>query len=135
VRNKNVGMDSVHAAAAQAENASTGVSCPHMNRRREQGQEGREAPSRPAYLYRYFTTRWAESLLAQGKMFFPSPADFNDPFDCRALVSFEASPVKRERYARELIRERFPHMPKRDQRRLIKKRREKSRMSTRTKAF
>jgi len=92
-----------------------------MTNQGKQHQDGDQSESSPAHLYRYFATRWAESLLTQGKIFFPSPADFNDPFDCKAKVSFDASRVKRERYARDLIRERFPHMPKRDQRRLIKK--------------
>jgi hypothetical protein len=70
----------------------------------EQASNGPE--SEPIYLYRYFAKQWAESLLLKGKMFFPCPADFNDPFDCRAQVTFD-SRTKRQRYARELARSAF----------------------------
>jgi hypothetical protein len=75
--------------------------------------------SEPEYLYKYCGTHRSdfpspvETLLTQGRMFFPSPADFNDPFDCRFRMTFRASPLKRQRYARELVREKAPHdMPR-----------------------
>jgi len=84
----------------------------------EQASNGPE--SEPIYLYRYFAKQWAESLLLKGKMFFPCSADFNDPFDCRAQVTFD-SRTKRQRYARELARERFPHLRGHERKRLAKK--------------
>jgi hypothetical protein len=72
------------------------------------------------YLYRYFATKWAESLLAQGKMYFPSPADFNDPFDCKARVTY-GSRRQRRLHAQDLIRERLRNLPKPERQRLLKR--------------
>ena len=68
--------------------------------------------SGPEYLYRFTTVERAEEILTQGRIFFPSPADFNDPFDCKFRPIFRASKRKRERFLRELARERDSAMPK-----------------------
>jgi hypothetical protein len=73
------------------------------------------------FLYRYFAKRWAESLLLNGKIFFPCPADFNDPFDCQARLTFEGSRLKLRRYARDLLKELAPEQSKRDRKRLAAK--------------
>jgi hypothetical protein len=53
-------------------------------------------------------------------MYFPRPADFNDPFDCKVRLLFKASRLKRERYSRDLVRERAPHLPKHQQKEMAK---------------
>lgn len=83
-------------------------------------QQSHGSESSPGYLYRYFSKQWAESLLLKGKMFFPCVADFNDPFDCCAQVTF-ASRAKRKRYARKLISERLAHLPKHERKKVAKK--------------
>jgi Protein of unknown function (DUF2971) len=50
--------------------------------------------------------------LTKCNIFFPSPADFNDPFDCKFRPTVTASRLKRERFTRELVQERKPGMPK-----------------------
>jgi Protein of unknown function (DUF2971) len=67
----------------------------------------------PEYFYRFTTIERAVEILTECKIFFPSPADFNDPFDCKFRPIVTASRLKRERYARELVRKRNPIMPKR----------------------
>jgi hypothetical protein len=67
----------------------------------------------PEYLYRFTTVDRAEEILTQASIFFPSPADFNDPFDCKFRPVSSASFLKRQRFSRELIRERNPNLPKR----------------------
>ena len=68
----------------------------------------------PECLYRYCGIHRfdfpspAQSLLTQGKMFFASPADFNDPFDCKFRMRFEASPEERQRFAFEVARDKAP---------------------------
>jgi len=74
--------------------------------------------SPPPKLYRYYSVSKVESLLTQGKVFFPVPADFNDPFDCRSNFLFKASRVKRLRYARELAREKGKDLPKHERKRI-----------------
>jgi hypothetical protein len=51
----------------------------------------------------------AETLLTQKKVFFPSPKDFNDPFDCKFRPVVKASVIQRQRVARELVRDKAPH--------------------------
>lgn len=64
----------------------------------------------------------AKLLLTEGKLFFPSPADFNDPFDCKFEMTFNASWLKRQRYARELLREKAPReMPKHIRKKIVKR--------------
>jgi DUF2971 family protein len=73
--------------------------------------------SPPPKLYRYYSVAKVESLLTHGKIFFPVPADFNDPFDCRFNFLFKASRVKRLRYARELVRKKGRDLPKHERKR------------------
>jgi hypothetical protein len=73
--------------------------------------------SPPPKLYRYYSVANVESLLKYGKVFFPVPADFNDPFDCRFNFFFKASRVKRLRYARELAQEKGKDLPKHERKR------------------
>jgi hypothetical protein len=60
----------------------------------------------PNYLYkfRYFDEKGFHlKLVSENELYFPSPLDLNDPFDCRIPTRyFDASPVEREMYLREL---------------------------------
>jgi len=66
----------------------------------------------PEYFYRFTTIERAVEIVTECKIFFPSPSDFNDPFDCKFRPTVTASRLKRERHNRELVRERNPTMPK-----------------------
>ena len=66
---------------------------------------------RPELLYKYSTVERTKELLTESKIFFPSPADFNDPFDCRFHLTFKASSLKRRRYIREVLRKKRPDLP------------------------
>jgi len=72
----------------------------------------------PEILYRYYTINRAEPVLRHAEVFFPCAADFNDPFDCSFRWDFRASLLKRQRYARDLLRERAPNMAKNDLKKL-----------------
>lgn len=53
----------------------------------------------PAQLYKYSSLQekradWIEQLLVDGRLYFPRPAQFNDPLDCRIPPTFEASELK-----------------------------------------
>ena len=76
--------------------------------------------SEPEFLYRFFSIERAEPLLAEGKIFYPSPKDFNDPFDCKPHFVFKASPLKRMRYARELVAVRGRNLSKYERKLLVK---------------
>jgi hypothetical protein len=76
--------------------------------------------SQPEYLYKYTSVARLEEILTQGRIFFPTPADFNDPFDGK--VRQKKTPRrKRERYNRDLLRDRQPRMPKHLRKELAKR--------------
>jgi Protein of unknown function (DUF2971) len=56
-----------------------------MDRRELQREpEQHEVENDPLYLYRYRPMNcWAEGIFARSELYFPSPRQFNDPFDCR----------------------------------------------------
>jgi DUF2971 family protein len=82
--------------------------------------EAADPDSKPKYLYKYYSVRWAESLLANGQIFFPCVADFNDPFDCKTSFTFRGPRRTRERYERELIKEKAPHLSRNQRHQMAK---------------
>jgi DUF2971 family protein len=83
--------------------------------------EPQNIDSGPSRLYRYFSVDRAKTLLADGKLFFPSASDFNDPFECDPIFNFQASKRARTQYNLKLLREKAPAMPRRDRKRLAMK--------------
>ena len=75
----------------------------------------------PEYFYKFTTIDRAVEILTKCKIFFPSPADFNDPFDCKFSPIVATSRLKRERFLRELARERKPGTPKPLIKKLVKR--------------
>jgi hypothetical protein len=72
----------------------------------------------PPVLYRYSALagdrlEWIRQLLVESRLYFASPATFNDPFDCRITPNFEASELAREQFWRLVVREHFPNGPMR----------------------
>jgi hypothetical protein len=65
----------------------------------------REAPT-TSKLFRYTRVAYAKSLITQGFLFFASPSDFNDPFDCQIHLSVEASRAKYKSYAAQMLKNR-----------------------------
>ena len=61
----------------------------------------------------------ARTLLAEGKLFFPTANDFNDPFECDPMFNFESTARERKRYNMDLVRERAPNMPRHERRKLV----------------
>lgn len=77
--------------------------------------------SGPTQFYRYFSVERAKTILADGKLFFPSSSDFNDPFECDPIFNFQASMAERTRYNLRLIRERAPALARGARRKLARK--------------
>jgi hypothetical protein len=75
-------------------------------------ETGADKISYPEFFYRFTTIERAEEILTRCRIFFPSPADFNDPFDCQFRSISRTTKRDRERFNRELIRERNPKMPR-----------------------
>lgn len=62
------------------------------------------ATALPKYLYKYrpvdiHTIR----LIVQSEAYFPSPLDFNDPFDCKANVKIDSTPEELDTFLRTLM--------------------------------
>ena len=57
----------------------------------------------PKYLYKYFPkTERAECIFKHNELYFRNPNTFNDPFDCKALLTLERD-WNQEEYTRFLI--------------------------------
>lgn len=58
------------------------------------------------YKYREFDNKnknmeWIQRIFTHNELYFPSPQQFNDPFDCRVQASFEASDDDWENYLKD----------------------------------
>ena len=73
-------------------------------------------PKRPATLFRYMSVKRADSAIRDSQLYLSAPIDFNDPFDCRMPLSFDASSRDQKAYARQLIREKNPGLNRHDAR-------------------
>ena len=48
------------------------------------------------YLYKYsrFEQKRIKEIILENKLYFPYPSTFNDPFDCKSLLSLKNSTTK-----------------------------------------
>jgi Protein of unknown function (DUF2971) len=58
----------------------------------------------PSKLFRYMRVCYAEPIITQSLLFFASPHDFNDPFDCQISLSVEASRRAYRSYLHQLAK-------------------------------
>ncbi len=75
----------------------------------------------PAYFYRYRSlsagaAEHVERTICHSEFYFPKPASFNDPFDCRPSFQFEASDKEMASYFDHLLKKFKPQL-NREQRR------------------
>lgn len=69
--------------------------------------------SEPEFLYKYRALnsqnqKWIERLFTHNELYFPSPAQFNDPFDCRVQASCVASDAEYRKYLMGLYKRQQP---------------------------
>ena len=62
------------------------------------------------YKYREISSIGLENTITNGEIFFPDPTRFNDPFDCKPKVGVHKSEYKRNKYYRNLIKSKRPHL-------------------------
>ena len=80
----------------------------------------------PDYFYKYRSLhseadrRWAEDIVANSRLWWPSPLDFNDPFDCVPVHQYVGSARDKERAAREVIRRMMKNSSRYDRRKALK---------------
>ncbi len=69
----------------------------------------------PAVLYKYRdfsgeNREYVRQTIVSNKVWFSSPADFNDPFDCKAHMSFSGSKKDWQKYLFGLFKKYAPHL-------------------------
>lgn len=79
----------------------------------------------PKHLYRYRSLKgeqreFTRDILVNHRLFWASPAMFNDPFDCAPVQIYEISRLKREAHARAVLAKQAPHLDKRERKRLAR---------------
>lgn len=71
----------------------------------------------PWHLFKYRSLsgeslKWTRELILQGKLWFPSPLDFNDPFDTLPDIRIEGTRDQLQRRVRRLVRSNRPDLPR-----------------------
>ena len=62
---------------------------------------------------------YLRDILLKNRLYWPSPIQFNDPFDCAPVPVLPESRIGRERYARALIQRTAGGMDKRERKRIL----------------
>lgn len=78
----------------------------------------------PTHFYKYRSLRGDElnrtlDIIENNRLFWSSPLDFNDPFDCVPVYSMEGSALKKEYALRKIYREHIPGLTKVELRPLV----------------
>jgi hypothetical protein len=81
-------------------------------------------PDEIEYLYKYRSLSersvpFVERTLLHNELYFPRPAEFNDPFDCCPAPSSSVTAEEWEEYLNRLYKERAPHLSAGEQRREV----------------
>jgi len=80
----------------------------------------RPYPVEYLYKYRSMTSMGIENVFRKMQIFLTDVTKFNDPFECRPVLTFHQSSHKREIYLKQLTKERFPNADKRALKKLMK---------------
>ncbi len=75
---------------------------------------------RKLYRYRSMESLELEGIFTKREIYLPRPIDFNDPFECRPILTLHMSRIKRELFLREGVRTNFPSTNKKTRKGLIK---------------
>ena len=63
------------------------------------------------YLYKYYAFNdYAEKIFTNNELYFPSPIEFNDPFDSKGIIEFKGTKQQQKEYLIDLHDRRFPGM-------------------------
>lgn len=85
-----------------------------------------DAVAVPRHLYKYRSLAgsskdWARDLIQHQRLFFPGPADLNDPFECKPFWGKPATSAAQLAYAKGLAKRMAPNAPRSERRRVYKK--------------
>jgi len=76
-------------------------------------QDSNDSGSAPEFLYKYYSlnegnAHHRERIFTHNELYFPSPSDFNDPFDSKIRLEFKAPEQEWKRYLLELYKAKQP---------------------------
>lgn len=76
----------------------------------------RAKPTEVPFLYKYRTinSKGLDRIFTHNEIFLPDPTKFNDPFDCKPILTTHKSEFKRDQYYRNLVKKKLPHLSKKE---------------------
>jgi len=79
-------------------------------------------PYTPDHLYKYrsIKAKGVKDIFIKRKVYFTDATKFDDPFECRPILTFHESSLKREQDLKKLAKNKFPNADKRTIKKLIK---------------
>jgi len=79
-------------------------------------------PYTPKHLYKYrsINSQGVKDIFTKRKVYFTDTTNFDDPFECRPILTFHESSLKRQKVLKELTKERFPFADKRTVKKLMR---------------
>jgi len=80
----------------------------------------RPYPVQRLYKYRSMDSVGLEDLICQRKIYLSDATKFNDPFECRPVLTHHQSPLKREILLKEMTKRHFPDADKKTLKKLMK---------------
>jgi len=80
----------------------------------------RPYPVSRLYKYREFSREKLEDAFVERRVYLPDATKFNDPFECRPILTYHKSSKKRSLYLKQLTRDKFPGANRETRRKLMK---------------
>lgn len=72
------------------------------------------------YKYRSMNSKGLEDLFSKRKTYFTDATRFDDPFECRPILTFHQSSLKRQQFLKEITKDKFPSADKRILKKLMR---------------
>jgi len=67
----------------------------------------------PQFLYKYYSfNKYTEKIFTHNEIYFPTPNEFNDPFDSKIKLSYEGTKKKWKEYLLQALERRIPDLTK-----------------------
>lgn len=78
-------------------------------------------PTEVQFLYKYRTinSTGLDRIFTNNEIFLPDPTKFNDPFDCKPKITTHKRQVNNNQFFKSLIKEKFPHLTKKETQHLL----------------
>ena len=79
-------------------------------------------PYTPKHLYKYrsINSQGVEDIFVKRKIYFTDATKFDDPFECKPILTFHQSSLKRQKFLKELTKDKFPSADKKAIKKLMR---------------